>query len=51
MVKILNTKEKNFKIKFKNLLKKRDNDDFKIDKVVSNIISEVRSDSDKAIVR
>ena len=51
MVKILNTKENNFKTKFKNLLIKRDQDDFKIDKVVSNIISEVKSGSDKAIVR
>ena len=33
MVKILNTKERDFKTKFKNLLKKRDQDDFKIDKL------------------
>ena len=51
MVKILNTKQSDFKIKFDNLLKKRDKDDEKIDKIVSKIISDVRKNSDNALLR
>ncbi len=50
MVKILNTTDKNFDLNFKNLLKKRDQDDKKIDKKVSDIILDVRRKSDKAII-
>ena len=38
MVKILNTKQNDFQIKFDNLLKKRDKDDKKIDNIVSSKI-------------
>ena len=51
MVKILNTKQRDFQIKFDNLLKKRDKDDEKIDKIVSKIISDVRKNSDNALLR
>ena len=51
MVKILNTKQSDFKIKFDNLLKKRDKDDEKIDKIVSEIICDVRRNSDNALLR
>ena len=51
MVKILNTKQSDFKIKFDNLLKKRDKDDEKIDKIVSKIICDVRKNSDNALLR
>ena len=51
MVKILNTKQSDFQIKFDNLLKKRDKDDEKIDKIVSKIISDVRKNSDNALLR
>ena len=51
MVKILNTRQSDFKIKFDNLLKKRDKDDEKIDKIVSKIIFEVRKNSDNALLR
>ena len=51
MVKILNTKQNDFKIKFDNLLKKRDKDDEKIDNVVSKIINDVRKNSDNALLR
>ncbi len=51
MVKILNTRKSNFKKEFNDLLKKRDQDDFEIDKVVSKIISDVRLNSDKALVK
>ena len=51
MVKILNTKQSDFKIKFDNLLKKRDKDDEKIDKIVSKIIYDVRKNSDNALLR
>ena len=51
MVKILNTRESDFKIKFDNLLKKRDKDDEKIDKIVSKIIFDVRKNSDNALLR
>ena len=50
MVKILNTTDKNFDQNFKNLLKKRDQDDKKIDKKVSDIIGDVRRKSDQAII-
>ncbi len=51
MVKILNTKQNDFQIKFDNLLKKRDKDDEKIDKIVSKIICDVRKNSDNALLR
>ena len=51
MVKILNTKQNDFKIKFDNLLKKRDKDDEKIDNIVSKIINDVRKNSDNALLR
>ncbi len=51
MVKILNTKQSDFKIKFDDLLKKRDKDDEKIDKIVSKIIYDVRINSDNALLR
>ena len=51
MVKILNTKQSDFQIKFDNLLKKRDKDDEKIDKIVSKIICDVRKNSDNALLR
>ncbi|GIR26259.1 MAG: hypothetical protein CM15mP40_08670 [Alphaproteobacteria bacterium] len=51
MVKILNTEQSDFKIKFDNLLKKRDKDDEKIDKIVSKIIYDVRINSDNALLR
>ncbi len=51
MVKILNTKQSDFQIKFDNLLKKRDKDDEKIDKIVSKIILDVRKNSDNALLR
>ena len=51
MVNILNTKQSDFKIKFDNLLKKRDKDDEKIDKIVSKIIYDVRKNSDNALLR
>ena len=51
MVKILNTRQSDFKIKFDNLLKKRDKDDEKIDKIVSKIIYDVRKNSDNALLR
>ncbi len=51
MVKILNTKQSDFQIKFDNLLKKRDKDDEKIDKIVSKIIYDVRKNSDNALLR
>ena len=51
MVKILNTKQSDFKIKFDNLLKKRDKDDEKIDNIVSKIICDVRKNSDNALLR
>ena len=51
MVKILNTKQSDFQMKFDNLLKKRDKDDEKIDKIVSKIIFEVRKNSDNALLR
>ncbi len=51
MVKILNTEQSDFKIKFDNLLKKRDKDDEKIDKIVSKIICDVRKNSDDALLR
>jgi len=51
MVKILNTKQSDFKIKFDDLLKKRDKDDEKIDKIVSKIIYDVRINSDTALLR
>ena len=51
MVKILNTEQSDFKIKFENLLKKRDKDDEKIDKIVSKIICDVRKNSDNALLR
>ena len=51
MVKILNTKQNDFKIKFDNLLKKRDKDDEKIDNIVSKIINDVRQNSDNALLR
>ena len=50
MVRILNTTDKNFDLNFKNLLKKRDHDDKKIDKKVSDIIRDVRRKSDQAII-
>ena len=51
MVKILNTRQSNFKIKFDNLLKKREKDDESIDKIVSKIIYDVRKNSDNALLR
>ena len=51
MAKILNTKQSDFQIKFDNLLKKRDKDDEKIDKIVSKIIYDVRKNSDNALLR
>ena len=51
MVKILNTRQSDFKTKFVNLLKKRDKDDEKIDKIVSKIIYDVRKNSDNALIR
>ena len=51
MVKILNTKQSDFQIKFDNLLKKRDKDDEKIDKIVSEIICDVRKNPDNALLR
>ena len=51
MVKILNTKQNDFQIKFDNLLKKRDKDDEKIDNIVSKIICDVRKNSDNALLR
>ena len=51
MVKILNTKQSDFKIKFDDLLMKRDKDDEKIDKIVSKIICDVRKNSDNALLR
>ena len=51
MVKILNTKQSDFKIKFDDLLKKRDKDDEKIDKIVSKIIYDVRINEDNALLR
>ena len=51
MVKILNTEQSDFKIKFDNLLKKRDKDDEKIDNIVSKIICDVRKNSDDALLR
>ena len=51
MVKILNTRQSNFKIKFDNLLKKREKDDESIDKIVSKIINDVRKNSDNALLR
>ena len=51
MVKILNTKQSDFKIKFDDLLMKRNKDDEKIDKIVSKIISDVRKNSDNALLR
>ena len=51
MVKILNTKQNDFKIKFDNLLKKRDKDDEKIDNIVLKIINDVRKNSDNALLR
>ncbi len=51
MVKILNTRKKNFEKEFNNLLKKRDQDDKKIDSNVSKIIDQVRINSDKALVK
>ena len=51
MVKILNTKQSDFQIKFDNLLKKRDKDDEKIDKIVTKIIYDVRKNSDNALLR
>ena len=50
MVKILNTKQSDFKIKFDDLLKKRDKDDEKIDKIVSKIIYDVRINSEFIIL-
>jgi len=51
MVKILNTKQCDFQLKFDNLLKKREKDDKKIDKIVSKIIYDVRKNSDNALLR
>ena len=51
MVKILNTKQFDFQLKFDNLLKKREKDDKKIDKIVSKIIYDVRKNSDNALLR
>ncbi len=51
MVKILDTRKSDFKKKFNDLLKKRDQDDIQIDKTVSRIISDVKSNSDKAILK
>ena len=51
MVKILNTKQSDFQIKFDNLLKKRDKDDENIDNIVLKIINDVRKNSDNALLR
>ena len=51
MVKILNTSQSDFKIKFESLLKKREKDDESIDKIVSKIIHDVRKNSDTALLR
>ena len=51
MVKILNTNQNDFERKFESLLKKRDQDDLKIDKIVSKIISQVKLHSDTALVQ
>ena len=51
MVKILNTRQSDFKIKFDSLLKKREKDDESIDKIVSKIIHDVRKNSDNALLR
>ncbi len=51
MVKILNTRHSNFKLKFNILLKKREKDDKKIDKIVSKIINDVGKNSDNALLR
>ena len=51
MVKILNTRQSDFKIKFDSLLKKREKDDKSIDKIVSKIIHDVRKNSDNALLR
>ena len=50
MVKILKTKQKSFEKEFCELLKKRDQDDNKIDATVAKIIEKVRIDSDKALL-
>ena len=50
MVKILKTKQKSFEKEFCELLKKRDQDDNKIDATVAKIIEKVRIDSDKALI-
>ena len=51
MVRILDTKKKDFEKKFQNLLEKRDQDDKRIDSIVSKIIDQVRTNSDNALVK
>ena len=50
MVRILETKQRNFNEAFEKLLKKRDKDDRKIDSIVSGIINKVKKKSDSALV-
>ena len=51
MVRILDTKKKDFEKKFQNLLEKRDQDDKRIDSIVSKIIDQVRTNSDNALIK
>ena len=51
MVKILYTKSKKFEIEFQKLIKKREKDDFEIDKVVEQIIKDVKNKSDNALIQ
>ena len=50
MVRILNTKDRNFNLAFEKLLKKRDKDDKQIDLIVSGIIKKVKNKSDLALI-
>ncbi len=51
MVRVLKTKNSNFEKEFKKLLLKRDQHDLQIDQTVSQIINDVRKNSDKALIK
>ena len=51
MAKILIQGDKNFSSQFEKLLEKRESIDLNIDKVVDNIIKQIKKDGDKALIK
>lgn len=50
MIKILKINDKNFKKRFEEVFKKRNNNDLKVDRISKNIIDKVKKKSDKALI-